>query len=258
MARIDQVGDSIYRISVFTPEKRISFNQFVIDDERPALVHTGQYPMYEEVREAVSQVLDPSRLAYVIVPHFESDECGGMGRFVAEAEQAVLVCSAVGARINLLQWDYAGPVQGVQDGDVVDLGKHRLRILETPHVHHWDSMMAFDETTRSCSHPICSYSPGSSHPSCARIWGRTCASGTAPPASSAARSRCSGSWTIWRHSIPSGSTRCTEGACRAMFCRGTCTPCERSQSFLTAESSGECSPGDRSLGLDQTIVTGAL
>ena len=149
MARIDQVGDSIYRISVFTPEKRISFNQFVIDDERPALVHTGQYPMYEEVREAVSQVLDPSRLAYVIVPHFESDECGGMGRFVAEAEQAVLVCSAVGARINLLQWDYAGPVQGVQDGDVVDLGKHRLRILETPHVHHWDSMMAFDETTRS-------------------------------------------------------------------------------------------------------------
>jgi hypothetical protein len=102
MARIDQVGDSIYRISVFTPEKRISFNQFVIDDERPALVHTGMYPMYEEVRAAVSQVLDPSRLAYVIVPHFEADECGGMGRFVAEAKQAVLVCSAAGARINLL------------------------------------------------------------------------------------------------------------------------------------------------------------
>jgi len=149
MARIDQVGDSIYRISVFAPEKRICFNQFVIDDERPALVHTGMYPMYEEVRTAVSQVLDPSRLAYVIVPHFEADECGGMGRFVAEAKQAVLVCSATGARINLLQWDYAGPVKGVQDGDVVDLGKHRLRFIETPHVHHWDSMMAFDETTRS-------------------------------------------------------------------------------------------------------------
>ena len=26
MARIDQVADDIYRISVFTPEKRISFN----------------------------------------------------------------------------------------------------------------------------------------------------------------------------------------------------------------------------------------
>ena len=149
MARIDQVADGIYRISSYAPRKRLSFNQFLIDDERPALVHTGTHPMYEEVRAAIAQVLDPARLAYVVVPHFEADECGGMGRFVAEAPEAVLICSAVGARINLWQWDYAGPVQGVQDGDVVELGRHRLRFLETPHVHHWDSLMAFEETTRS-------------------------------------------------------------------------------------------------------------
>ena len=35
------------------------------------------------------------------------------------------------------------------DGEVIDLGKHKLRFLETPHVHHWDSMMLFDETTKS-------------------------------------------------------------------------------------------------------------
>ena len=127
MDRVDQVGDGLYRISIFTPAKRISFNQFLIEDERAALIHTGTYVMYEEVRAAVSQVLDPARLAYVIVPHFEADECGGMGRFIAEAKQAVLVCSAAGARINLLQWDYAGPVKGVRDGDVVELGKPRLR-----------------------------------------------------------------------------------------------------------------------------------
>ena len=149
MTRIDQLGDGIYRISAFAPQKSLSFNQFLIDDERPALIHTGTYPMYDDVRTAVAQVLDPARLAYVIVPHFEADECGGMERFVAAAPAAVLVCSAVGARINLWQWNYAGPVQGVQDGDVVDLGRHRLRFLETPHVHHWDSLMAFEETTRS-------------------------------------------------------------------------------------------------------------
>ena len=35
------------------------------------------------------------------------------------------------------------------EGEVIDLGKHKLRFLETPHVHHWDSMMLFDETTKS-------------------------------------------------------------------------------------------------------------
>jgi len=53
----------------------------------------------------------------------------------------------MGALLNLTQWDYSGPVQGVRDGRVIDLGQHKLRFLETPHVHHWDSMMVFEETT---------------------------------------------------------------------------------------------------------------
>ncbi len=72
-----------------------------------------------------------------------------MGRFVEEAPEAVLACSEAGAILNLTQWDYSGPVQGFRDGDIVDLGEHKLRFLETPHVHHWDSMMVFEETTES-------------------------------------------------------------------------------------------------------------
>jgi hypothetical protein len=149
MARVDHLAGGIYRISTYVPAKRISFNQFLIEDEKPALIHTGTFPMYDDVRASVAQVLDPSRLRYIIVPHFEADECGGMGRFVGEATQAVLACSAVGWRVNLQQWDYTGTVQGVQDGDVLDLGQHRLRFWETPHVHHWDSMMVVEDTTSS-------------------------------------------------------------------------------------------------------------
>jgi flavorubredoxin len=101
------------------------------------------------VRRAIGDVIDPARLKYVVVPHFESDECGGMGRFVADAPDATLVCSEAGAVLNLSGWDYAGPVRGVRDGDIIDLGGRKLRFLETPHVHHWDSMMVFEETTGS-------------------------------------------------------------------------------------------------------------
>ena len=149
MAQVDQLGDGIYRISTMNPDFSISVNQFLIDDERPTLIHTGMFPMYEDVRKAVAEVLDPKRLSYVVCPHFESDECGGMGRFVEEAPEAVLACSEAGAALNLTQWDYAGPVQGFRDGEVIDLGEHKLRFLETPHVHHWDSMMVYEETTGS-------------------------------------------------------------------------------------------------------------
>jgi len=147
--RVDEVVKDIYRISAFEPQYGISFNQFLILDDAPTLIHTGAHPWYESVRKAVAELVDPKKLAYVVVPHFEADECGGMGRFVAEAPQSVLACSEVGHGINLSAWDYAGPVQGMRDGSVIDLGKHKLRFIETPHVHHWDSMMVVEETTNS-------------------------------------------------------------------------------------------------------------
>jgi flavorubredoxin len=149
MTTVDQVADGIYRICTLIPEEPIGFNQFLIADEHPTLIHTGMYGMYGDVRKAVEQVLDPARLKYVVVPHFEADECGGMGRFVAESPGAILACGELGAVVNLAGWDYAGPVRGFRDGDVLELGAHRLRFLETPHVHHWDSAMVFEETTGS-------------------------------------------------------------------------------------------------------------
>src|SRR3712207_6086271 len=101
MTRIDEVTEGIYRISQFVPQAGITYNQFLIADEHPTLIHTGWYTMYEDVHEAIAAVLDPSRLAYIIVAHFEADECGGMGRFAAQASEAILVCSEVGQRINL-------------------------------------------------------------------------------------------------------------------------------------------------------------
>jgi hypothetical protein len=44
MARIDHLTGGIYRIPTYAPENRISFNQFLIDDDEPALLHTGTFP----------------------------------------------------------------------------------------------------------------------------------------------------------------------------------------------------------------------
>lgn len=151
-ARVDEIVDGIYRISTTTQFEDglvFQFNQFLVDDERPALIHTGMHQMYAGVRDAVAEVLDPGKLSYVILLHFEADECGGMDRFLEGAADSTLACSALSAGINLSGWDYRGRVEGHADGEVLELGKRRLRFLETPHVHHWDSMMLFEETSKS-------------------------------------------------------------------------------------------------------------
>jgi len=147
--RIDHVAGGIYRIATWTAPYGLTFNQFLIDDDRPALIHTGDYQLYENVRKAIAEVLDPSRLAYVTLLHWEGDENGGMDRFMKAAPGAELVGSALSIALNARPFGVTERVRGFQDGQKLVLGRHTLRFLETPHVHHWDSMMVVEETTNS-------------------------------------------------------------------------------------------------------------
>src|SRR3954463_8732787 len=121
MTRIDEIVDGIYRISAPPAESPITFNQFLIDDERPTLIHTGVHQAYDDIRRAIGEVLDPGRLENVVLLHFEGDECGGMELFVADAPNAQLVASDLSAMLNLTAFGfpYVDRVHGVRDGDVI-------------------------------------------------------------------------------------------------------------------------------------------
>jgi flavorubredoxin len=72
-----------------------------------------------------------------------------MDRFLAEARDATLVGSALSIDLNARGFGYVDRIAGFKDGETLPLGRHTLRFMETPHVHHWDSMMVVEETTNS-------------------------------------------------------------------------------------------------------------
>jgi flavorubredoxin len=147
--RIDQIVGGIYRIATWHDPYGITFNQFLIEDEQPTLIHTGMHGLYDGIRKAISQVLDPARLKNIILLHWEGDENGGMTRFMHDAPQSGLVGSLLSIQLNAYGFGLTERVRGFRDGETLDLGKHKLRFMETPHVHHWDSMMVVEETTGS-------------------------------------------------------------------------------------------------------------
>jgi flavorubredoxin len=50
------------------------------------------------------------------------------------------------------------------DNEVLKTGKRILRFIMTPHVHHWDSMMIFDDTTKSLFPSDLFLQPGANKP----------------------------------------------------------------------------------------------
>ncbi|MEX3931693.1 FprA family A-type flavoprotein [Paraburkholderia phymatum] len=165
---VDEVSDGIYRIN--TPvvfeggPGGFSFNQYLIADDEPLLFHTGPRKMFALVREAVASVIPPERLRHIAFSHVEADECGSLNEWLAVAPDAQPLCGSIAKLVSID--DLADrPARGLEDGEAVDLGKHKVRWLATPHLPHaWECGMMIEETTRTL---LCSdlfTQPGSDHP----------------------------------------------------------------------------------------------
>jgi flavorubredoxin len=152
-ASIHPIAADTYRISVAMPPETIpggfSFNQYLVVDERPFIFHTGPKKLFPLIREQIEKVLPVSRLRYIAFSHVEADECGSLADFLALAPQAQPVCSEVAAMISIRDMVDVPPV-AMNDGDLLDLGKHQLVWQSTPHLPHgWECGYFFDRTTHT-------------------------------------------------------------------------------------------------------------
>lgn len=161
---VHEIAADVYRISMFHPEYGIQFNQFLLKDDEPFLMHTGLKKMFPATLDAGASILEPSRLRWIGFSHFESDECGALNEWLKVAACAEALCSVVGAIV--MANDFADrPARALADGEMLSTGLHRLQFLATPHVPHgWDAGLFFDviESTLFCSDLV--FHPGNPEP----------------------------------------------------------------------------------------------
>ena len=163
-SNVAEIAPDLYRISTFHPDYGIQFNQFLIKDDEPFLMHTGFKKMFPLTLEGVASVIEPSTLRWIGFSHFESDECGALNEWLAASPQAQALCSFVGAVVMVN--DFADrPPRVLADNEALEIGTHRLRFLSTPHVPHcWDAGLFLEETDRTL---LCSdlfFQPGDPDP----------------------------------------------------------------------------------------------
>jgi flavorubredoxin len=148
--RIDEVADRIYRFSTFVPDigpTGFTFNQYLVVDEEPLLFHTGLRHLFPHVAEAIATLTPLESLRWITFGHLEADENGSMNELLEVAPRAEVAHGATGCMVSLNDLALRPPVQ-LADGEVIELGAHRIRHIDTPHVPHgWEARVLFEETT---------------------------------------------------------------------------------------------------------------
>ncbi len=128
----------------------MSYNSYVIMDEKIAVLDTVDIVFFNEWIENVEKVLGGKEPDYLIVQHMESDHSANIFNFIKKYPQTKIVASSKAFIMmkNFFGTDFSSNQIVVGEGDKLSLGKHELTFVTAPMVHWPEVIVTYDFTDK--------------------------------------------------------------------------------------------------------------
>lgn len=130
----------------FTTPGGTTYNSYLVIGEKTALIDTVKSPFAGEMLRRISQIIDPSKLDYIVVNHMELDHSGSLAELKKQTDAKILITKK---GVDILNGYFKGSgsenwdLEVVKTGDQLDLGGKTLMFLEATMLHWPDSMETF-------------------------------------------------------------------------------------------------------------------
>ncbi len=131
----------------------VSYNSYLIVDEKIAVVETVKGPWAEEWLNNIREIVDPSRIDYIISNHMEPDHTGLLPDIAAIAPNATIIYTPVASKMRYSFYDVPNPEKTVADLEELSLGSKTLKFVHAKFLHWPETMMTYiieDEILFSC------------------------------------------------------------------------------------------------------------
>ena len=126
----------------------ISYNSYLIMDEKIAIMDTADYRKMDEWLGNLRKALAGRTPDYLVVQHMEPDHAGCIAEIVEEYPNVKIVASARAIQM-LPQFfegkDFSQNTIAVKEGDTLWLGAHTLQFFMAPMVHWPEVMVTYDQ-----------------------------------------------------------------------------------------------------------------
>ena len=127
----------------------VSYNSYIINDEKTALIDTLEFGSKDDYIDLIKNILGGKPLDYLIVNHMEPDHASMIGEILRNFPDIMIVAN--NKTYPLLQHYYnlsKEKFHEVKEGDVLDLGYHKLTFVMIPWVHWPETMVTYDTTEK--------------------------------------------------------------------------------------------------------------
>lgn len=144
---MSEISKNLYQFSAHIPVMHFTLHQYLLLSEEPVLISTGTMQQAELILPEIKKLLNGKKLKYILFPHMESDECGGLPVFLKEYPNVITVCSELSAR-ELPGYGYTGYIQIKKDGEVLTGNGFSFKFIHYPSEVHLQNGVVFYEESR--------------------------------------------------------------------------------------------------------------
>ncbi len=127
----------------YATRRGATYNAYLIQDEKTALIDTVKHTFSNELLQNICEIVDPSKIDYIIINHLEKDHSSSLPIIAKYAENATIIASPRGKDAIIEHYGADFCIETVKTGDELKLGKRTLRFVEAPMVHWPDSMFTY-------------------------------------------------------------------------------------------------------------------
>ena len=128
----------------------VSYNSYVIMDEKITIMDTVDARKTEEWLQNVERVLNGKTPSYLVVSHMEPDHASNIQILMEKYPEMQVVGNAKTFAMipQFFNVDLTGRTVTVKEGDTLNLGAHILQFFMAPMVHWPEVMVAYEQTEK--------------------------------------------------------------------------------------------------------------
>lgn len=126
----------------------VTYNSYLIVDEKVCLIDTVDRKFTDDYFEKLDDILGDRLVDYVVVNHVEPDHSGSLTALRLKYPNITIVGNKKTFPMIENFYQITENTITVNDGDELDLGKHKLNFYTIPMVHWPESMVTYETTEK--------------------------------------------------------------------------------------------------------------
>ncbi|MBR2980675.1 MAG: FprA family A-type flavoprotein [Odoribacter sp.] len=147
---VDDTDIDLFESQYIVPNG-ISYNSYLIVDEKIAIMDTADGRKCDEWLNNIKEALGERTPDYLVVHHMEPDHAGCITHILELYPDIKIVASAKAIQMLPLFFehvDFTDKTIAVKEGDTLSLGKHTLQFYMAPMVHWPEVMVSYEQSEK--------------------------------------------------------------------------------------------------------------